>query len=264
MWDDHDGFFYSVARYPDGRREQFRLRSLVGIIPFFAVEILDDSEISQFEEFYRNFNWFTKNRGHLTEKCISVVEKKGKKFHVLALMHEQEIEKFLENIWDPNEFRSDYGLRSVSKYHEKHPFIYHDHTLQYEPGESLVKIKGGNSNWRGPIWFPTTYLLIDYLKKLSKLYGKDLQVHISEEDPVDLATMARSFADRLIRIFTEDKDKKRAIYKLWPKDQDPHFHDYLMFFEHYHGDTGRGLGASHQTGWSGLVANLIDEYRNGK
>jgi hypothetical protein len=175
-------------------------------------------------------------------------------------MHADEMEKMLKYVWDPNEFKSEYGIRSVSKFHEKNPFAFQNQSVRYEPGESLEKIKGGNSNWRGPIWFPTNYLFIDSLRRLSEAFQKSLKVQVGEEDPVDLLSMANAFSKGLIQLFTKDHQGHRPIYRNWEKFlNDPHFSDHLLFFEHYHGDNGRGLGANHQTGWSGLVANLIHE-----
>jgi hypothetical protein len=171
-----------------------------------------------------------------------------------------EIAKFLTTIWDPEEFRSPYGLRSLSKYHEKHPASFHEYTLSYEPGESQEKIKGGNSNWRGPIWFPLNYLLIDTLQRLAPVLQDSILIQVGREKSVTLSEMADSFTERLLSLFKRDRQGKRPIFGDTEKFQlDPHFRDYLFFFEHFHGDLGRGLGASHQTGWSALVANLITE-----
>lgn len=262
MWDEEDSFFYSVLRYSDHKYTQIRLRSLVGIIPFFATEVLCDEEIKKYREFHTNFHWFSENRSHLMEKCVETLNIDGKQMHLFSLISPKEMEGFLKYLWDPKEFRSDYGLRSVSKVYEGRPFTFDKHFVEYEPGESKVRIKGGNSNWRGPIWFPTTYLVIESLKSLSKGLKDTVQVKVDGEDAVNMESMASGFADRLISLFKMGEEGVRPIYRNWKKfNTDPHFKEYLLFFEHYHGDNGRGLGASHQTGWSGLVANLIDEYR---
>lgn len=260
MLDEEDCFFYSALRKKDGTVDRFRIRSLVGIIPFFASGVLEEDEVLSHPEFHRNFHWFCKNRPNLVEKCIQAFEIDGKKYHLFSLISTQEMEKFLGYIWDPKEFRSDYGLRSISKFHEKNPYEFKGKTVGYEPGESLVRIKGGNSNWRGPIWFPTSYLLVDSLKTLGNSLKDMVKIQTDNEKAVNLKQMADGFSERLIALFKLDKDQKRPIYGEYEKMQnDPHFRDHLLFFEHYHGDTGRGLGASHQTGWSGLVANLIQE-----
>jgi hypothetical protein len=174
------------------------------------------------------------------------------------------MQQLLQRLWDPARFRSEYGLRSLSKYHEAHPYVFGEHVVRYTPGEALEKIKGGNSNWRGPIWFPTTFLMIESLRKLRKAYGPHFAIPSisAEEGMVTLDDMARGFANRLIRIFTRDAFGRRPVHghqRLW--QEDPHWRDYLLFYEYFHGDDGYGLGASHQTGWTGLVANLIDEWR---
>src|SRR5687767_9331176 len=170
----------------------------------------------------------------------------------------------LERIWDPAEFRSDYGLRSLSKYHEEHPFSFGSSKVGYEPAESVEMLKGGNSNWRGPVWFPTSFMMIESLRKLGKAYGPLLTIKSSVEgEPcVTIDEIARGFADRLIGIFTRNEAGMRACHGWYRKFQeDPHWRDLVLFYEYFHGDTGMGIGASHQTGWTGVVASLIDEWR---
>ncbi len=258
MWSEKDGFFYDVLTFPDGTYSKFRVRSLVGLIPLYAVELLDEQELVQYPEFHKNFLWFIKNRSSLTEGCITTDNRNGKKTYLLSLFPKDHLQSVLNYIWDPNEFRSNYGLRSLSKYHEKEPFIYGDSKVTYEPGESQAKVKGGNSNWRGPVWLPTTFLLIDSLKIYSKFYQQDVTVKIGDEKAVTIREIADSFSQRVISIFRVDEEKRRpfstaSIFK------DKNWHDHLLFFEHFNPETGEGLGASHQTGWSALVANLIDE-----
>ena len=165
---------------------------------------------------------------------------------------------------DPAEFLSDYGIRSLSKYHERHPFVFGQSEVRYDPAESYNKIKGGNSNWRGPIWFPTTFLIIESLRRLGQGYGAEL-VGAPAGDPGglwDVPKMAAQIADRMIGIFTRNKEGLRPVYGGTQKFQeDPYWRDLILFYEFYHGDNGAGLGASHQTGWTGLVAALIDEWR---
>lgn len=262
MWDSQDHFFYSVIRYPDGSHKPIKVKSLVGIIPFYAIELLKESEIRKFKEFHSNFHWFCENRTHLMDRSVKTVEMDGEQYHLFSLISPDEMEGFLANVWNPEEFRSEYGLRSVSKMYDHKPFEFGEHRIEYEPGESIVRIKGGNSNWRGPIWFPTTYLVIESLHKLAQSIDTDIQVHVKGEDPITPSKMAEGLAFRLISLFEKDKKGVRPIYSNWKKfNEDANFSEHILFFEHYHGDTGRGLGASHQTGWSGLVANLIAEYR---
>jgi hypothetical protein len=264
LWDEEEGFFYDVLRYPNGHFHKFRVRSLVGLIPIYAIEHLEEKWIQPFEVFCADLNWFLDNRQDLVQHCVNTIEHDGDKVHVLAIMDPHQMRGLLHHIWDADEFRSDYGLRSMSKLHEKQPFAFGDNVVRYEPAESLDMLKGGNSNWRGPIWFPTTFLMIESLRKLRAAYGHSFTIENPEEGgkPVDPDEMARGFADGLISMFTRDASGNRPIYGYVRKFQeDPHWRDYILFYEYFHGDTGKGLGASHQTGWSGLVANLIDEWR---
>ncbi|MFL6209164.1 MAG: MGH1-like glycoside hydrolase domain-containing protein [Pyrinomonadaceae bacterium] len=265
LWDEHDGFFYDVLRYADGSFHKFRVRSLVGLIPLYAIERLEEDWIAPFPEFRSNLHWFLKNRQDLVQRCVTTVTREdGKIVHVLAVVNEEQMRHLLERIWDPREFRSDYGLRSLSKYHEQHPFSFGDNTVGYEPAESIVMLKGGNSNWRGPLWFPTSFLMIESLRKLGKAFGAAVEIKssVEGEPPVTIEAMARGFADRMIGIFTRDEQGRRPAHGWYEKfHDDPHWRDLVLFYEYFHGDTGMGLGAAHQTGWTGLVASLIDEWR---
>lgn len=264
LWDEEDLFFYDVLRFPDGNFQKFRVRSLVGIIPLYAIERLEEDWIKPFPEFSRNLHWFLQNRQELVERCVTTIERDGKKVYILAIVDEGQVRHLLERIWDPSEFRSDYGLRSLSKCHQDRPFVFEDSRVGYEPAESIEMLKGGNSNWRGPVWFPTTFMMIESLRKLGKAYGPVMKINnaVAEEPPITFDKMAQGFADRLISIFTRDADGRRAVYGENDKFQnDPYWRDLILFYEYFHGDTGLGLGASHQTGWTGLVASLIDEWR---
>ncbi len=264
LWDEKDCFFYDVLRYADGTYKKFRVRSLVGLIPLYAVERLEEDWIAPFPEFRSNLHWFLKNRQDLVQRCVTTLEEDGKTVHVLAIVSPEQMRHLLERVWDPAEFRSDYGVRSLSKYHERHPFRFGDAQVGYEPAESVEMLKGGNSNWRGPIWFPTSFMMIESMRKLGKAYGPRFAVEsaVEGEPPVTLDEMGRGFADRLIQIFTRDAEGRRPVHGWYSKFQeDPHWRDLVLFYEYFHGDTGMGLGASHQTGWSGLVASLIDEWR---
>jgi hypothetical protein len=264
LWDEADNFFYDVLRYPNGEFHKFRARSLVGLIPLYAIERLEERWIEPFTEFRLNLHWFLNNRQDLVQRCVTTVERERERVHVLAIMNPDQMRPLLERVWDLAEFRSAYGLRSLSKYHEAHPFVFGNSTVGYEPAESIGMLKGGNSNWRGPVWFPTTFMLIESLRKLRKAYGDGFTIQSRDEGEgtVTLDEMARGFANSLIRLFTRNEFSQRPIYGNTRKFQDdPHWRDYILFYEHFHGDTGRGLGASHQTGWTGLVASLIDEWR---
>ncbi len=260
MLDKEDCFFYSYYLHGEKSKEPLKIRSLVGIIPFFAGMDLIKEEIKQLPEFYEFFTWFRKNRTHLTESCLHEVERKEGKAFVFSLLHPEEMQAYLKYAWEEEEFLAKYGLRSVSKYHEKNPFVYQNIYLRYEPGESLEKIKGGNSNWRGPIWLPINFLFLESLSLFAKAFPS-MRIEVKGKDPSSLKTIHREYLQRLIALFKKDEKGKRAIFGENQKMQkDPHFQDYLLFFEHYHPDTGRGLGASHQTGWSGLIANIIENF----
>ena len=262
LWDEEDGFFYDVLRYPDGHFEKLRVRSLVGLIPLYAVERLETEWTSQFPEFTGNLNWFLKNRQSLVQQCVTRIP--GNKGDTLALsiVNREQLLRMLQTLCDPNEFLSDYGLRSLSKFHRDAPFALGGNQVSYEPGEADSKIKGGNSNWRGPIWFPTAFLMIESLRKLAKAYGDDVSVVDAEGKRWTIGDIARTHAERLISVFARDADGIRPQSGGIAKFQhDPHWRDYLHFHEYFHGDTGVGLGAAHQTGWTGLIASLIDEWR---
>ena len=264
LWDERDKFFYDVLRYADGSYHKFRVRSLVGLIPLYAIERLEEDWIEPFPEFRRDLHWFLENRQDIVQRCVTTVEHDGKRVHVLAIVNPEQMRGLLERVWNPSEFRSDYGLRSLSKFHEQQPFRFGDAQVGYEPAESREMLKGGNSNWRGPVWFPTSFMMIESLRKLGKAYGQQFAIEspVAGEAEVKLDEIARGFADRLIRLFTRDEAGRRPVHGWYSKFQnDPHWRDLLLFYEYYHGDTGMGLGASHQTGWSGLVASLIDEWR---
>jgi hypothetical protein len=262
LWDKEDGFFHSFVKHPDGSYEQLKVRSLSGIIPFFACDVWEEEELKKFPEFYASYEWFMDKRKDLTSKCVQKISDQTGTKYIFGLLSVSETEQFLKHIWDPNEFRSEYGLRSLSKYHEKNPVQLGDSILRYEPGESLEMVKGGNSNWRGPVWFPLNYILIETLKRLGETYKDSMTIQVGSEKKVTLSEMARSFEERLLKLFKKNEKGRRPFFGDTEKFQtDPHFRDHLLFYEHFHGETGRGLGASQQTGWTGLIAKLIEDLR---
>ncbi|HTZ95051.1 MAG TPA: hypothetical protein VMB18_01555 [Terriglobales bacterium] len=261
LWDEEEGFFYDVLRLPNGEFNKFRLRSMVGLIPLYAVEVLNREDLDPHPEFLANVEWFIRNRPDLVgNACYTVDDKR----FVLAIADSGQVTRVLQHLWNPDEFLSAHGIRSLSKFHEQHPFCFHGRCMGYEPGESNEKIKGGNSNWRGPLWFPTSYLLIRTLLKFARALGPEFAVQTASSggESITPLKMAEEVADRMIGLFRRDASGRRPCFGPYRKFQeDPHWRDYLLFNEYYHGDTGQGLGASHQTGWTGLVANLIDEWR---
>ena len=264
LFDRKEGFFYDRIKHRDGSWHRLRVRSLVGLIPLFAVERLEVGWIEPFKEFSANLNWFLKNRREMVAEVIHQLKgRDGQLTYLLTIVDTEQLNRVLDYVFDEDEFLSRYGVRSLSKHHEEHPFWYEGLGVGYEPAESSSKIKGGNSNWRGPIWFPTTFLLIESLRKLGTAFGKDYVVRTATGGrPVALVDMARDIARRLIDIFLLDENGRRPVFGGAPKfsSDDPTWRDQLLFYEYFHGDNGAGIGASHQTGWTALVANLVDEW----
>ena len=264
LWDEEDGFFYDVLRFPDGNFKKFRLRSLVGLVPLFAVERIEMEWIKPFKEFSTNFLWFIKNRQDLVKNVVHKTEEDGKVSYALTIVDENQLSRLMHRLYNESEFLSDFGIRSLSKAHAKNPFVYDGISVGYEPAESDSKLKGGNSNWRGPIWFPTSFLLIESIRKLGKAFGPRFAVSTpaSHGSSITFQVMAKDLANRLIKIFARNKNGTRPVHGKYKKFQDdPNWNDYILFYEYFNGDTGEGLGAGHQTGWTGLVASLIDEWR---
>jgi hypothetical protein len=264
LWDEEDGFFYDVLSYPGGQFHKFRVRSLVGLIPLFAIDVLHERDLTDMPVFVHDMHWFIRNRPDLVGQACYTETRDGARRDILSIVDRHQLEKLLTRIWDESEFLSPGGIRSLSKCHDAHPFSFGHATVRYEPAEADVKIKGGNSNWRGPIWFPTSYLLIEAFTKFSAAFGPEFTITAPAAGgvPITPHDMAREVANRMIGLFTRGKDGCRRIYGGIAKfQQDPHWRDCLLFNEYFHGDNGAGLGASHQTGWTALVANLIDEWR---
>jgi hypothetical protein len=265
LFDERDGFFYDVLRYPDGSYRKFRVRSLVGLIPLFAVERLEVDWIEPFQEFKANLAWFLENRREMVAEVVHAYETAdGTRGYLLTIVDTDQMRRMLERVYDPAEFLSPYGIRSLSKAHERQPFELDGRIVGYEPAEAVSKLKGGNSNWRGPLWLPTTFLLIESLRKIGTAFGESYRLRLpaSGEQPIGFRDVARDLARRMVAIFARDADGRRPVFGEVAKMQDdPHWRDHLLFYEYFHGDDGTGLGASHQTGWTALVANLIDEWR---
>ncbi len=264
LWDEEDQFYYDVIHIPNGQNILLKIRSIVGLIPLLAVEILDPATLDQLPSFKRRIDWVVSNRPDLA-RLISRWYEAGKgENHLLSILRGHRMKMILKRMLDENEFLSDYGVRALSKYHKEHPykFFLNGEVLQvdYVPGEALTDIMGGNSNWRGPVWFPLNYLILDSLLKFHSYYGDDFEL----EYPTNSGTLttidqvALGIAKRLVNIFKTGKNGSRPVFGACEKMQtDPHFKDHVLFYEYFDGDNGRGCGASHQTGWTGLVAELI-------
>ncbi len=267
LWDEHDGFFYDSVKFPDGRRIPLKIRSFVGLIPLFAVETLEADLLERLPHFARRMAWFIRYRPQLVKRISSLTEPGENGRRLLSILNREQLERILKRMLDPEEFLSEYGLRSVSRYHAKHPYQWHMNgetlRLNYEPGESSSGLFGGNSNWRGPIWFPTNYLMIESLQKYHHYYGDTLKTALpaTGSEIHNLHAVAQALTRRLERIFLRDGSGARAVFgKTALFQQDPHWRDYILFYEYFHGDDGHGLGASHQTGWTALIAKLLQQH----
>ena len=266
LWDDEDNFFYDLLRFPDHSATPFRVRSLVGLIPLYAIERLEEEWIRPFPIFRENLEWFIRFRREIVDQCVTTVNNDAGATHVLSVVTQEQLQRLLGRVADRGEFLSPFGLRSLSKFHEREPFTFGDHTVYYEPAEAVTILKGGNSNWRGPVWFPTSFLMIETLRKLEKAFGGKVDLMVDDKT-VTLTGLARNLADRMISIFIPSPDGYRPVYgergsrKAELFSSDPHWKNLVLFHEYFNAESGEGLGASHQTGWTGLVASLIDEWR---
>lgn len=257
MWDEQEGFLYDTIRYFDGTERHLKIRSLVGIIPFYSFDFIDEEELALHPKFHDKFHLFLKEYPKLCTCAIHPVSHEGKTRYLLSLLTKEQKDRALQKIFDPSEFLSPYGIRSLSKIHASSPVHFERWTITYEPGESLEKVKGGNSNWRGPIWFPTSILFFESLLRLEEATSPSYPV-LTPEGTKPLSHLIDELKERMIRLFRRDATGARAIHTGAPiYATDPYWKDLLLFYEHYHAETGRGLGASHQTGWSGLIALLL-------
>ncbi len=264
LWDETDEFYYDILHLTDGQRIPLKVRSMVGLIPLFAVEVIDDSVLQALPEFARRLNWFLEQRPDLA-RLVSRWQEPGRgQRHLLSLLRGHRMKRLLARMLDETEFLAPHGVRALSKAHQDQPYTVTlgetSHTIQYEPGESRTRSFGGNSNWRGPIWFPVNYLLIESLLKFHNYYGDEFRIEYPTGSGhfTTIREVAEELARRLTSLFRPDASGHRPIFgDDAPYHIDPHFRDLLLFHEFFHGDNGRGLGASHQTGWTALVAELL-------
>ena len=266
LWNEEDGFYYDVLHTHGESSWPLKVRSMVGLIPLFAVETIEPNALAKLPSFKKRLEWFLENRPDLIEN-VSCMRTPGMgERRLLAVAYRDRLEKVLKIMLDESEFLSAHGVRALSKFHESRPFIMpvngNEHRVDYEPGESTSGLFGGNSNWRGPIWFPVNYLLIESLQKFHHYYGDELKVEFPSGSGtvLDLWQVSQELSRRLSHIFLRGRDGTRPVFGANDKMQnDPHFRDHLLFFEYFHGDNGLGVGASHQTGWTGLVAKLLHQ-----
>jgi hypothetical protein len=266
LWDETDGFFYDRLKLPSTQSAFMRVRSMVGLIPLFAVDTLEVEMIDALPGFRKRMDWFIKHRPDLCCNLASLVQHGVEKRRLLSVLVQSRLVRVLQRMLDETEFLSPFGIRSISKFHERHPFVMQvdgmTHRVDYEPAESRTGLFGGNSNWRGPVWFPVNYLLIESLQRFHHYFGEDLRVECPTGSgmQMSLAEVAKELSQRLSRLFLLRPDGTRPVFGGAAKLQsDPQFRDHILFYEYFHGDNGAGIGASHQTGWTALVAKLLQQ-----
>jgi hypothetical protein len=266
LWDEQDGFYYDVLHTPKEKRIKLKVRSMVGLIPLFAVETLEPEIVDSLPDFKRRMLWFIENRPEFRQNLCSVKTADGGTRRLLSIVGRERLPRILKYMLDEDEFLSPHGIRALSRYHRDHPYVFHisgtDHRVDYEPAESSSSMFGGNSNWRGPVWFPVNYLLIESLQKFHHYFGEEFRVNFPTGSGNDMSLweVASEISRRLSRLFLRDASGRRPVYGGLEKFQtDPHWRDLILFHEYFHGDNGAGIGASHQTGWTGLVAKLLEQ-----
>lgn len=267
LWDEEDSFFYDVLHLPNDQHLKLKIRSLVGLIPLLAIETIEPKDLELLPGFKKRLEWFINNRPDL-RRNVACMETKGMSARrLLAIVACEKLPKILQKMLDETEFFGDYGIRAVSKYHQSHPYIFDVDGMQfrvdYEPAESSSGLFGGNSNWRGPVWFPVNFLLIESLQKFYSYLGDEFKIECPTGSGhwMNLWEVAAELSQRLTQIFLRDSLGKRPVYGATQIFQtDSNWRDFILFYEYFHGDNGAGIGASHQTGWTGLVAQLIQQF----
>ncbi len=266
LWDEEDGFYYDVLHLPDGRHPFMKVRSMVGLIPLFAVEILEPGALDALPGFKRRMQWFLDNVPDVPHHIEMTQTSEGGIRRQLSIVSRRKLGRILQYMLDENEFLSPHGIRAVSKFHSRNPYVLavdgQQYRVDYEPAESASGLFGGNSNWRGPIWFPLNFLLIESLQRFHYYYGEHLKVECPSGSGrwMSLWEVAEEISRRLTSVFLRGSDRRRPVYGGGGVFQtDPHWRDHILFYEYFHGDNGAGLGASHQTGWTGLVAKLLQQ-----
>lgn len=269
LWDDEDSFYYDALKLPDDQSVKLKIRSIVGLIPLFAVEILDHHLFEKTPEFTKRLKWFLNNRPDLANLVSRWEDKNEGEKHLLSLLRGHRMKKILERMLDENEFLSEYGIRSLSKIYEDHPYQFDMNgtflQVGYSPAESPISMFGGNSNWRGPVWMPMNYMIIESLQRFHYYYGDDFKIECPARSGqyMSLNEVADFLTNRITKLFLKDKNGERPFNGKNDKLQhDPAFSNYILFYEYFHGDDGHGLGASHQTGWTGLIAKLLQPRRD--
>ncbi|WP_434384991.1 MGH1-like glycoside hydrolase domain-containing protein [Melittangium boletus] len=271
LWDEEDGFYYDELKQEGQPPRLLRVRSMVGLVPLFAAEVLEDRLLERLPGFAKRLRWFLENRADLAQNTsyMAVCQRTGLGGRrLLAIPSRERLERVLRRVLDPREFLSEHGIRSLSRMHAEAPFVFHagseEHRVAYVPGDSDSGMFGGNSNWRGPVWFPLNYLLIEALERYHHFHGEDFQVECPTGSGtwMNLAQVARELSSRLSRLFLPDDSGRRPFHGEDARYvDDPAFRELVLFHEYFHGDTGRGLGASHQTGWTALVVQCLARHK---
>jgi hypothetical protein len=266
LWNEEDGFFYDVLKLPDGSQFPMKIRSMVGLIPLFAVETMEPEVLDTLRDFKRRLEWFIDNRPDLTENLACMRTEGMGERRLLSIANQDQLRRILRSMLDEREFLSPYGIRALSQFHRDNPYRLQvngmEHRVDYEPGESSTGLVGGNSNWRGPIWFPVNYLLVESLQKFHHYLGDDFKVEFptGSGKMMTLWQVAGELSRRMTNIFLRDGGGRRPVFGNLEKFQtDPHWRDLILFHEYFHGDSGAGVGASHQTGWTGVVTKLMQQ-----
>jgi hypothetical protein len=266
LWDEEDGFFYDVLHLPDDSRRPLKIRSACGLIPLLAVQTLEPEVLQQLDGFHRRLEWFVDHRPDLIASVACMRTRGHQERRLLSIVDGAQLRRVLRVMLDEREFLSPCGIRALSQVHRDHPYVFHvngaEYRVDYEPAESTTGLFGGNSNWRGPIWFPINFLLIEALQKFHHYFGDSYQVECPTGSGrmMTLWAVAADLSRRLTRIFLNDGAGRRPVFggvELFQRD--PDWHDLIPFHEYFHGDTGAGVGASHQTGWTALVAKLLQQ-----
>jgi len=264
MWDEEDGFFYDVLRVPDGHAQRLKVRSMVGLLPLCAVTVFDGKLLDAQPNLQQRFRRFLDARQELRSFIHDPVKLGHRNRRLAAVLDEGKLRRVLAKMLDEKEFLSPYGIRALSRYHAEHPYVFRvgdqEYRVSYLPAESDSGMFGGNSNWRGPIWMPVNALIVRALLQYYMFYGNDFTVECPTGSgrQMTLYQVAEELSRRLGSIFLKDKDGRRPLYGGSAKFQeDPHWRDLILFYEYFHGDSGAGLGASHQTGWTGVVARAM-------
>jgi hypothetical protein len=267
MWDEEDGFFYDVLRLPDGQAQRLKVRSVVGLLPLCAATTFEVAFLEKYPELVSRMDWFLRSRPGLLGPMHDVRKPGVRGRHLLSVLNEERLRRILHKMLDENEFLSEFGIRSLSRYHADHPYVIHaggqEYSVSYLPAESDTGTFGGNSNWRGPIWMPVNALILRALVQLYAYYGDDFTVECptGSGQQMNLYQVAKEIARRLESIFVKDQRGRRPVYGDTQKFQeDPHWRELILFYEYFHGDNGAGIGASHQTGWSGVIAVIMQMF----